>query len=151
MEWFKEFLRPEVLWFLIGVILLVMELMVPGLIIFFFGLGACFTAAICYFYPTITLNMQIILFLIASIVFLVCLRWWLRKIFSGLTATKKELGEHRSEFIGEKATVIEAIAPGRRGKVEFHGTDWQAEAERTIEPGTVVEIIGQDNIVLKVQ
>jgi membrane protein implicated in regulation of membrane protease activity len=96
-------------------------------------------------------QLQLFVFLASSIVFLVCLRWWLKKVFTGLTAGSKEMGVNRCEYIGEQATVKERIAPGLRGKVEFHGSDWQAQAEQTLEPGAVVEIIGQDNLVLKVR
>ena len=39
METLKDFLKPEIIWFLIGILLLIMELFVPGLIVMFFGLG----------------------------------------------------------------------------------------------------------------
>jgi membrane protein implicated in regulation of membrane protease activity len=35
--------------------------------------------------------------------------------------------------------------------VEFHGTDWAAEADEEIPEGTMVEIIGKENITLKVK
>jgi len=35
VDWIKDFLRPELIWFLVGLVLLIMEFMLPGLIIFF--------------------------------------------------------------------------------------------------------------------
>ena len=49
METLKEFLKPELIWFLVGIVLLVMEFVSPGLIIAFFGLGACVVAVVCLF------------------------------------------------------------------------------------------------------
>lgn len=151
MEFLKQFLRPDIIWFLVGVLLFLFELMVPGLVVLFFGLGACLTAVICMLYKDIGINSQLLIFLASSIVFLVCLRWWLKKVFRGLTPGGKEMGVNRCEYLGEQAVVKERIAPGLRGKVEFHGSDWQAQAEQTLESGAVVEIVGQDNLVLKVR
>ena len=151
MEFLKQFLRPDIIWFLVGVLLFLFELMAPGLIVLFFGLGACLTAVICMLYKDLGINGQLLIFLASSIVFLVCLRWWLKKVFMGLTPKSKEMGINRCEYLGEQATVKERIAPGLRGKIEFHGTDWQAQAEQALEPGTIVEVVGQDNLVLKVR
>ena len=55
------------------------------------------------------------------------------------------------EFLGERATAIKKIAPGKKGRVEFHGTQWHAEADEEIPAGSSVEIIGKQNITLKVK
>ena len=44
-----------------------------------------------------------------------------------------------------------AITPKAGGRVELHGTSWQAEAEMEIPEGTIVEITAKDNITLKVK
>ena len=36
----KDYLSPEVVWFLAGLALLILEFAMPGLVIFFFGVGA---------------------------------------------------------------------------------------------------------------
>jgi len=41
------FSRPELFWFILGLGLFLLELVIPGLIIFFFGLGAWVTALVC--------------------------------------------------------------------------------------------------------
>lgn len=69
----------------------------------------------------------------------------------GHVVSKQDVKENLEEFIGQRAVVKERIVPNSRGKVEFHGTDWQAEADEEIAEGTAVEIIGKDNITLKVK
>ena len=66
METLKEFLKPEVIWFLIGIALLVMEFLLPGLIVAFFGAGACVVALICLL-TDISLNAQLIIFISSSV------------------------------------------------------------------------------------
>ena len=150
MDAIKDFLSPELIWFLIGIVLLVMEFMLPGLIIAFFGLGACVVAVICMFLD-ISLNAQLIIFIIASVLSLVCLRRWLKGIFIGHTKSKQDMTEDLKEFVGERVVVKKKITPPMAGKVELHGTDWQAEADEEIAEGSIVEITGKDNLTLKVK
>ncbi|MHC4912392.1 MAG: NfeD family protein [Planctomycetota bacterium] len=150
MDTIKEFLKPELIWFLIGIVLLVMEFVMPGLIVAFFGFGACVVALVCLL-TDISLNAQLIIFIGSSVLSLLCLRKWLKGIFLGHTSSKQNLKEDIREFVGQKVVVIEKIVPNLGGKVEFHGTNWQAEAHEEIAAGAVVEIIGKDNLTLKVK
>ena len=150
METLKEFLQPELIWFLIGIVLLVMEFVLPGLIIAFFGFGACVVALVCRC-TDISLNAQWLIFIGSSVLSLLCLRKWLKGIFLGHTSSKQDLKEDIAEFVGQKVVVKEKILPNIGGKVEFHGTNWQAKADEEIAAGAVVEIIGKDNLTLKVK
>jgi len=122
----REYLRPELVWFLVGLGLLLLEFVMPGLIVFFFGLGACIVAMVCLVTEA-SINTQLMIFIGSSILSLLLLRSWL------------------------KGVVKEKIVPKLGGKVEFHGTNWAAQADEQIEAGTVVEIVAKDNITLKVK
>lgn len=150
MESVKDFLKPELIWFLIGLALLLAEFALPGLIVFFFGVGAWVVACICLL-TDISLNAQLLIFIVSSVVLLLALRRWLKGIFMGHVKASQNAGEEMNEFIGEKAVVKKAIKPGAAGKVELHGTDWIAEADDTITEGTTVKIIAKDNLTLKVK
>jgi membrane protein implicated in regulation of membrane protease activity len=153
MEQLKEFIEPELIWFLVGLVLLIMEFALPGLIIGFFGVGAWIVAIVCLFsaYVTGSINAQLIIFIISSVLSLLCLRKWLKGVFLGHTGSKQDLKQNLEEFVGQMAVVKEKIVPKLGGKVEFHGTNWEANADEEIETGTTVEIIGKDNITLKVK
>ncbi|MHC4131523.1 MAG: NfeD family protein [Planctomycetota bacterium] len=150
MDSIKDFLSPELIWFIIGIVLLVMEFALPGLIVFFFGVGAIIVAVVCLFVD-LSINAQLLIFIAASVLSLLCLRKWLKGVFLGHTVSKQNLKENLEEFIGQRATVIEKIIPKAGGKVEFRGTNWAADADQEIQEGTVVEITGKDNITLKVK
>ena len=150
MENFKEWFKPELIWFIAGLIMFLAEFTMPGLIIFFFGVGAWLVALICLF-TDISINIQLTLFLIASILLLISLRKWLKNIFVGRTGQKQSTDELLQEFVGKKAVVSREINPQAGGKVEFHGTNWNAESDEIINQGTSVEIIGKNNITLKVK
>lgn len=150
MDTIKEFLTPEIIWFLVGLLLLVMELAMPGLIIGFFGVGAWIVAIVCLF-AEIGLNAQLLIFIASSVLSLVLLRRWLKGIFLGHAGSKQDLKHDIEDFVGQRAVVKSRIVPKLGGKVEFHGSDWEARADQEIAEGTVVEIIGKDNITFKVK
>jgi len=150
MDTIKDFLKPEIIWFLIGLVLLIMEFVSRGLIIAFFGVGAWIVALVCLI-TDIEVNTQLIIFIISSVLSLLCMRKWLKGIFLGHTGSKQNLKENLEEFIGQKAVVKEKIIPKSGGKVEFHGTNWIAEADEEIAEGVMVRIISKDNITLKVK
>jgi len=130
--------------------LILAEFMIPGLVIIFFGIGACIVGTVCFF-AEISLNWQLVIFTVTSIVSLVLLRRVLKGMFIGHVTVKQDLTEDMKEYVGEKAVVVDKIMPSQAGKVEFHGTNWNAEADEEIAEGTAVEIVNKDNLTLKVK
>ncbi len=153
MDFIKEFLRPELIWFLVGLVMLLLEFTLPGLIIFFFGVGAWIVAALCFAsaYVHNSINMQLLIFLVSSILSLLILRKWLKGAFQGHTGMEQDLMKDIEEFVGQRAIVVDKITPKKDGKVEFHGTNWNAQADMEIEVGGSVEILKKENLVLKVK
>ncbi|RLE18902.1 MAG: hypothetical protein DRJ08_00355 [Acidobacteria bacterium] len=149
MEHLKDWLKPDVIWFIVGIVLMLLEMAVPGLVIIFFGIGAIAVSVTCMI-ASPSLAVQLIIFIVVSGLSLGLLRRWLAtKFFSskdGLAGDPTVL----DEFTGKTAIVDQAIAPGKPGKVEFKGTRWQAESEEEIAAGDVVVILEKENITLKV-
>lgn len=151
METIKEFFSPEIIWFIIGLVLMLSEFVIPGLIIAFFGVGAWVVAVLCMLIPGISFNLQLFIFIIASVVLLLALRKQMAKVFMGFEKQKNVTADDVEDFIGHRTTVIKPISKNKKGKVEFHGTAWDAEADEDIGEGQIVEIIGRDSITLKVK
>jgi len=138
---------PAVIWFLIGLGLLLLELALPGLVILFFGAGAWVTALVCAI-TDINLNWQIFIFLIASLLGLVLLRRYLKRRFFG--KTDKAIEDQLEEFIGKKAKAIEDFKDGS-GKVEFKGTRWSARSDTPVKKGDWVTILAKESLILTVK
>lgn len=150
METWADWLNPPVIWFIVGLILILLEFGIPGLITLFFGFAAWIIAILCLFID-MSIDMQLIIFIIISIVSLVFLRKHFKKLFEG-KMDKSEFGpDELEEFIGHKAEVIKEITPNHTGKVEFHGTLWNAESDVKIVKSEVVEIIEKKNLTLIVK
>ena len=146
-----EFNNPTFIWCIIGIVMMMIEFMLPGFVIFFFGLGALMVSLITYLYPEVTLNSQLVIFLLVSILMLVVLRGWFKSIFSGLFDRKKEMPKNIDSFVGETAVVIKKISPTSPGKIEFHGTPWNATSDLEIPVDTTVSITKQNNLTLEVK
>ena len=138
---------PAVIWFLVGLGLLLLELVLPGLVILFFGAGAWVTALVCAF-TDINLNWQILIFLVASLLGLVLLRKYLRKRF--FSRSDKEIDDQLEEFIGRKALAIDDFKDGA-GKVEFKGTRWSAVCSEPVSKGDWVINRSKDSLTFKVE
>jgi membrane protein implicated in regulation of membrane protease activity len=141
-----NFSNPAVLWFIAGFVFFLLEFAIPGFILFFFGVGAWIVALLALFMD-IPINVQLLLFLGASLITIVLFRKSLNRIMQ----RKKGAVELEDEFLGQTARSETAIAPGRRGKVYFKGTSWEATSDDVIGPDENVTIIGNDSIILLVK
>lgn len=139
---------PSLLWFISGIILLLLEMSVPGFILFFFGVGAWLTAIACLLYP-LTLTSQLLLFTCSSLVALLTLRSFMNKIFSGSTASRDS--DNALALPGEQVVVVNDILPPAEGKVKYSGTTWRARAKEKLYAGEMVEIVLQDGLIMEVK
>ncbi len=141
-------LDPEVIWFLIGVGLLLLELVVPGLIFVFFGVGAWVTAAVLLGID-LSINSQLLLFSLTSVGSLLLLRKSIRKKYMDVSINGVE--DIENGFIGSQAVSLTEIEPGKDGKVEFNGSQWEACSSTKIESRMAVIIVGMKSIKLIVE
>ena len=142
----KSFNNPAVLWFLAGFILFLLEFVIPGLILFFFAIGAWIVAILSLFFD-FSINTQLVIFLSSSLLTIVIFRKWLKKIIW----VRKHSSEIEDEFLGKTGRAETFIGPGKNGKVDFKGTSWDARSDDIINEGESVTIIGNDSILLIVK
>ena len=140
------FNNAAVIWFIIGFVFFIFEFALPGLILFFFALGAWITAVLALFID-LSFNAQIAVFLGASVLTILLFRKWVKK----LVWSKKHISEIEDEFLGKTGIAESSIGPGMNGKVDFKGTSWDAKSDDSIEKGEEVTIIGNDSILLIVK
>ena len=139
---------PVLVWFLAGIVLFALELALPGLVVFFFGVGA-WCAALAVFLLPMPLSSQLLVFLVTSLAALVLLRATVKKVFHGRVLEVDAMEQPLPPgAIGE---VIEDIVPPAAGKIKYSGSFWQATADRPIRKGTVVAIIEKSNLSIKVR
>jgi membrane protein implicated in regulation of membrane protease activity len=147
-----ESLSPGLLWFLVGLVCVAAEILLPGFVIIFFGVGAWITAICCWTGLTGTFDGQLVVFLLSTLLSLVLFRKRGKKMFSGKVSSVLEPGDEMDDYRGQRATVVADIAPGTEGgRVEYHGTVWQAEAQVPLAAGTAVRIVSREGLRFTVQ
>ena len=134
---------PVLAWFLLGILLFALELALPGMIVFFFGVGAWCAAL------AVSLASQLLVFLVSSLVALVLLRATVKKVFLGRVLEVDAM--ERSIPPGATGEVIEDIVPPAAGKIKYGGSFWRATADRPIRAGTVVTIVEKNNLSIRVR
>ena len=134
------------IWLGSGLLLMVTELLLPGLVMVFVGMGAL-TVALGMYFGYIDGNIeQFITFFISSIIYLLTLRFLVLRFVP--TDTQKENINEDDKVIGSIVEVVADIKSGEFGRVDQSGSSWQARAEgdQTILKGEQVKIVRRDNI-----
>jgi len=143
----ESFLNNAVIWFGLGLALFLLEFLLPGFILFFFGLAAWVVAIMTFFFD-VSINTQIIVFVATSLVTVLLFRNWIKRRFGMGHSSAQILPD---EFVGKVAIAETMILPGKKGRVEFRGTEWDACSDDTISPGENVIITRIDSILLYVK
>jgi len=134
--------RITIFWLIMGALLLLAEVAVPGFILFFFGVGAflvLLTAKILPFLGDV-FWLQLIVWMIYSTLLL----FFLRNRFSG-TFKGRIFQTEKESWIGQEALVMDTVKPETPGRIKFRGTTWTAHSGKTIKKGKTVIIKGKSD------
>jgi len=132
----------SLIWFLVGVLFLIVELALPAFILIFFTAGCWIVAWVTWLFD-IELTSQILIFLVSSLVLLFILRKYSLKIFKGNTSDNID-DNYADSKIGKTAIVTKAISPNKPGEIKVIRSFWRAIADTEIEEGQSVVIESQD-------
>jgi hypothetical protein len=133
-------------WLILAMVLFILEAIIPGLYLLWFGFAAVVVGAAAFLIP-MSFTTQVVLFVAASIVSLL-----IGRRFAGyLTNSKGEpdLNERSRQYIGRTFEVAEPIAGGH-GKIRVGDTVWQAEGPDAA-AGAQVRVTGARGTVLIVE
>ncbi|MBF2079377.1 MAG: NfeD family protein [Synechococcales cyanobacterium T60_A2020_003] len=124
----------SLLWLIVGVILCLMEFVLPTAFIeFTLGLSALIVAAVALVAPQVSI--QIAIWLVLSVVFTILVRRFV--------PTSKDT---RAIADATDATTLTEIPAGMPGRVLYEGNSWQArcdDPELAIAPNEAVYVVGR--------
>lgn len=135
-------------WWIAGLVLLGLEALSPGVYFLFFGIGALVIAANGLVMPNLGLAQEVVGFLAVTGVSVLLGHRWYRARFGA--AGEGALNRRTERLVGRTATVIEALGPGRPGRVQVEDGGWQAEGPAA-PAGATVRIRGARGSVLLVE
>ncbi len=142
------FLSPPFLWAVFGLLLIGAEFIVPGFVVFFFGMGAILTSLATLFLPFLrgAIGFQALIWTGLSLISFAFLRKKFAAIFKGRLGNKSE-----EDPLGKIAVVTEEITPDKPGRILFQGTTWRAISyTESFAPGQKVRILESDNLTFTV-
>jgi inner membrane protein len=102
-------------WLALGMLLLLVEIFIPTFTIFWFGLGCFIVALLLWLMPDMSLNWQLLIWIVASCIF--AFLWF--KYFKPLMVDKTKAGISREAIMGESGQVIKAAKNNQHGVVRF--------------------------------
>jgi len=138
------------LWLYMGAFLMLLELLAPGFVIFFFGLSAATVGLLrAVFGEAFNLTWQLAAFSLLSLVYLFALRQWMKNLFMGGKVETKT--DFDNEYVGRVGRVTEAIEPPLAGRVMIGDAEWTASADEPVAVGANVKVLSQNNLTMKVE
>ncbi|MFH2123060.1 MAG: NfeD family protein [Pseudomonadota bacterium] len=129
-------------WIVLGVILVLLEMVVPSFTIFWFGLGALVTGLVMALFPDISLKWQLLVFSLSSVAFTF---FWFR-LFVPRKKMKSLLMDEQAAIGQTGIAATRALVPGEMGRVVFSvpvldDESWMYMADEPIETGNRVRVI----------
>ncbi|MGZ3172788.1 MAG: NfeD family protein [Croceibacterium sp.] len=145
MDWFGG-LEAHWVWLTLGVVLAGLEMLVPGVYLFWLGLAAIATGVLTgLLHPS--LPVQVIDFVFLSLIIAFSARRFLRD--SPIAGADPMMNRRLARMIGKTAVVVQAIEHGT-GRVHVGDTEWIARGVE-VGVGERVRIIGSDGATLLVE
>jgi len=133
-------------WLGFGIALVLAEVVLPGLVSIFVGMGALTVAALLYYHHIDSVASQFIAWFVSSIVYIFSLRLSAMKYYPTDTIVRKI--DDDIVVIGQLVKVVETIPSGGAGRIAHSESTWNAISKETedIQPGEEVKVVGRDNI-----
>jgi len=129
-------------WMILGLVLLVLEIIVSGTFLLWFGIAALFVGVFTLALADVafwSLQAQWITFVLLSIIFVFVGKRILTK-YKSPQSEELLLNQRSQQMIGREAVLVEAIAQGI-GRIEMGDTVWRVTGEDA-PVGTKVKITG---------
>lgn len=132
-------------WVVAGLILLALELVVPGGVLVWLG-GAALITGFAALFINIFWPLQFVIF---GVLALVSIWLWLRFRGPGVVSDRPFLNQRASRFIGQEAVLDEPIRDGF-GRLSLDDTVWRVQGP-DLAAGSRVRIVEADGALLKVE
>lgn len=132
----------HLLWIIAGIVMVVLEFLIPGGIISFVGLSAIIVGVGIYFKIIDSVASAFITWFITSLILLLTLRSVFMKYFEG-DSVVQDVDEDK-DSIGAIVEVIEEVEPYKEGRVRYRETTWIARSDEHFDIGAKARIINRE-------
>lgn len=134
-------------WWILAIILLVIETIAPGAWFLWFAVAAAITGLLLLIFSSIGWEAQLLFFAVTSVASVVGWRYY-RKAHP-VTSDQPSLNRRGEQYIGRRFTLQEPIVNGV-GKIKVDDSTWKVHGEDQAS-GTTVQVVGNDGVVFEVE
>lgn len=133
-------------WLVFGLVLVVSEFLLPGLVAVFVGMGALTVALLLHFQMIESLPSQLVTFFVSSTIYIFTLRLLVVRLYP--SDREKQNIDEVLDVVGKVVVVSTKIPPGSEGRVSTGESTWKARGKNgdVFEEGCKVKVVGRDNI-----
>ncbi|HTM28613.1 MAG TPA: NfeD family protein [Rhodanobacter sp.] len=142
-------LSTHYLWWILALLLIAGELLLPGYFLLWIGLAAAAMGVVLWVDPTLGLLAQAILFGVLAFAFCVGYARWLRPRLERRVSGGERLNRRAEQLIGQRYQLIEPIVNGR-GKARVGDGQWLVSGP-DLPLGSTVEVVAVDGTTLQVR
>ena len=133
-------------WWIGGLVLLILEMFVPGTFFLWMGVAAGFVGVLVWIWPAMPIEYQLIVFAVDSVANIVA--WKLYEKRRPQKTDQPTLNRRGEQYVGRRFTLDEPIVNGV-GSLRVDDTRWRIEGP-DLPAGEQVVVTGVDGVVLKV-
>lgn len=134
-------------WWILAGILMVLEVVAPGVFLLWLGIAAAITGLIAYVVPTMDWQWEALVFALLSIVTVWGWRYYQRR---NPTETDLPMLNRRGEqYVGRRLSLDQPIVNGR-GQVKVDDSTWRVEGA-DLPAGTAIVVTGVKGTILVVE
>ena len=134
-------------WWLLGLVLVVIEMVAPGFFLLWIGLAAGVTGLVLFIVPGMGWQVQFVLFGVLALASVAAARYYVRR--NPIGTEDATLNRRGAQYIGHVFNLDEAIVNGV-GKVKVGDGWWRAQGP-DLPAGSRVKVVGVDGNMLKVE
>lgn len=133
-------------WMIIGGILMVLEVLTPGVFFLWIGIASFITGIIAFIVPSASVELLGTLFAILAVICALAGK----KLMYDKPQPESTLNNRLEQYKGQVYQVYEPIVDGR-GKITIGDTVWTAIAKEKIAANTPVKVVGVKGTYLEVE
>lgn len=134
-------------WFILAVILFVMEVFAPGAVFMWIAIAAAIMGLIVSLFTGITWEYQLLMFAILSVASLFA--WRKVAARNPVETDQPQLNRRGMQYVGRTFTLEEAIV-NRQGRIRVDDTTWKIQGD-DCDAGSVVKVTEVDGALLSVE
>ena len=133
-------------WWSLGALLLIVELLAPGMFFIWMGESALVVGAVVWLFPALSFEHQVLLFSVLSVLSIAVFRRFLRT--NPIQTDRPLLNQRAAQYVGRVFTLAEPIVNGR-GKIRVDDSTWRVEGD-DCPAGARVRVTDAEGVVLRV-